>query len=430
MKAIVCNILLLLALAAPAGAVDRIKVSKQFSGQLKLALPLFREEQAARPDLAAPLTNLLLDDLILSGYFVPVPNRAFVAQAEQMDLRSGKVNLAEWKATGAEILVKGSFRVRAPKIEVEVRVVDLRKARQVFGKKYSIGLENWRSVIHKAADEITLALTGERGLARTQIAFVSPDRGERKIYLMEGSGQNWREIDTGRGIAINPDWSPDGRTLVYTGYTASFPWIFQDNLETGKRRILSSFPGLNAFPAVSPDGQWLALTLSKDGNNEIYRMRLDNRSLQRLTWSRGNDCSPTWSSDGSRIAFTSDRGGSPQIYLMNADGSNVRRLRLPGSYNTCPAWSPRGDLIAYSSRSGGSFDIYLVDLGAGQASRVTRDGADDEDPSWAPDGRHIVYSSRRGKSTNLFVVDILNPAPIQLTRGRECTSPAWGPYVY
>jgi len=421
---------LILLIVPHARSQTRIKVTKTFGGYLKFAMPLFPNLGTSAQNLDRSLTNLLIDDLILSGYFIPVANRRFVDEAQLLDKKSGKINVKEWRATGANILIKGSYRVEGNRINIDCKVVDLRKSRQVFGKKYSIGVDNWRKVIHALADEITRTLTGERGLARTQIAFVSTDQGEKKIYLMEGCGQDWRKINSGKGIAINPDWTPDGLALLYTSYSSGFPWVFYDNLESGRRKVLSSFPGLNAFPAVSPDGKWVALTLSMAGNNEIYRMRLDGSQQQRLTRSRGNDCSPSWSPDGRRIAFTSDRRGSPQIYIMNADGSRVTRLRLKGSYNSSPAWSPGGDMIAYSSRLDDKFEVCTVNLLSGKATRLTRNRWNDEDPSWAPDNRHLVYSSERFGQTNLFVLDILNPDPLQLTRGHNCTSPAWGPYMY
>ncbi|HPJ71788.1 MAG TPA: Tol-Pal system beta propeller repeat protein TolB [bacterium] len=421
----------LMAVAGAAGGQTRIKVSKHYADSMRMAVPLFANlGPAENSRMARSLTNLLIDDLTLSGYFLPVENRAFVEEAEQLDRRTGKLNLKEWAATGAQVLIKGGYSVEGGRITIECRVVDISKGRQVFGKQYALGAEAWRDGIHALADEIVRTLTGERGLARTQIAFVSSDRGEKAIYLMEGCGQNWRKINSGKGIAINPDWAPDGNALVYTAYSSGFPWVIYDDLASGQRRVIASFPGLNAFAAVSPDGRWVALTLSRDGNNEIYRMRLDGSSLERLTRSRGNDCSPSWSPDGTRLAFTSDRGGTPQIYIMNADGSNPRRLGLTGSYNSSPAWSPRGDMIAYSSLLDGNFEICIVDLDSGSAQRLTRNRWNDEDPSWAPDNRHLVYSSDRGGTTNLFVIDLLNPEPLQLTRGLACTSPAWGPYRY
>ncbi len=410
-------------------AQTRIKVSKRYAPQIDIAITLFENRGPTDRKLSPQLTNLLMDDLYLSGFFTPLTNKEFIAEAEALDWKTGKINLQEWSSLGAEVVIKGAYRVSGGKIAIECRAIDVSRGKQVYGKKFSgRPLDDRRKVIHKIADEIVTVLTGERGLAQTEIAFVSTRGGEKKIYTMEASGHEWRRVNSGPGLALSPDWSPDGRQLVYTSYSSNFPWVFLDNLARGKRKVLSAQPGLNAFPAVSPDGRWVALTLSRDGNNEIYKMSIDGRKLQRLTYGRANDCSPAWSPDGRKIAFTSDRRGSPQIYVMNADGKNVRRLKVSGNYNTSPAWSPDGELIAYASLSGGNFEIYAVNVKTGEVTRLTKNRYDDEDPSWAPDSRHLVYASKRGRFTNLFALDIFNPDPIQITRGEDCFSPAWGPY--
>ena len=410
------------------GKTRLITISGRYASQMRLAVDLFVPEVSGNQKLGTEMTNLLIDDLLISGFFQPVENKTFLAQASSLDRKTGKINLKEWISLGVEILIKGSYRVADDMITIQCRALRVLRGEQVYGKKYTGDISRWREIIHTIADEIVLSLTGSPGLARTEIAFVSLDAGEKKIYRMEAAGHKWRRIDTGPGFALFPEWGPDGNNIYYTSYRSGFPWIYRDNLETGKRTVISRRPGLNAFPAVSPDGRWILFTLSRDGNNEIYRIRLDGSGLRRLTYSRANDCSPAWSPDGRKIAYTSDRTGSPQIYIMDNDGKNSRRITRKGSYNTSPAWAPRGDLLAFSSRIGGDFELKTINLRTGESKVLTNNRADDEDPSWAPDGRHLVYTSRNGQFSNLYILDILNPDPVRITSARSCQSPAWSPY--
>ncbi len=414
--------------AGPVRGQVRIRVTGEYAPQLTVAVPDFQSRQPDGEELGARMADLVLDNLLLTGFFIPVENRQFVDEAEAVDRRTGKFNLAGWRAIGADVVIKGTFSRSDETITVECQAVSVSRGRQVYSRGYREPGNRWRNVILTISDEIVAALTGERGLSRTEIAFTSDHNGERKVFRMEAAGNNWRKIDSGPGLAVHPEWHPDGRSLAYTGYAYGFPWLFLDNLAAGRRRVLSAQPGLNAFPAISPDGRWVAFSLSRDGNPEIYKSRLDGSRLTRLTNHRATDCSPAWSPDGRRIAFTSDRGGSPQIWVMDADGGNVRRLTRQGTYNTSPDWSPRGDLVAYTSRLEGNFEICTVNVDTGEVTRLTRNNYQDKDPSWAPNGRHLVYSSRRGGRTSLFVIDSENPRPVQITSGRDCYSPAWGPF--
>ncbi len=410
-------------------AQTRIRISKEVAPRINVAVCLFENRGAGGENLAREMTNVLADDLLISGFFTPLPNNAFLQEAIDNDRRNGTTNLKEWASLGAEVVVKGGYTVSGDQVTVDCGAVSIGQAKQVYSRKYAKAKGQWPDVVHTMADEIVEALTGEKGLARTEIAFVSSDRGEKKICVMDASGHNWRQINSGKGMALYPDWSPDGTSLAYTSYASGYPWAVLDNLATGERTVLSSQPGLNAFPAISPDGKWVALTLSKDGNNEIYKITIGGKKPARLTYGSANDCSPSWSPNGSQIAFTSDRRGSPQIYIMDADGNNVRRLTTRGNYNASPAWSPRGNLIAYTSQIGGNFEICAVDTSTGQIYQLTRSPGSDEEPAWAPDGRHLVYSSRSGVTANLYTLDILNAAePVRITSGKDCFSPSWGPH--
>jgi TolB protein len=409
-------------------AQTRIRIRKDAAPRINVAVCLLENRGAGGDNLAREMTNVLADDLLISGFFTPLPNNAFVQEAIENDRRTGTTNLKEWAALGAEVVVKGNYALSGDRITVDCGAISVGKAQQVYSRKFANVQNKWPDTIHTIADEIVEALTGEKGLARTEIAFVSSDRGEKKIYLMDASGHNWRQINSGRGMALSPDWSPDGAKLVYTSYASGYPWAILDDLSSGERAVLSSQPGLNAFPAVSPNGKWVALTLSKDGNNEIYKITIDGKKPARLTYGSANDCSPAWSPDGNEIAFTSDRRGTPQIYIMDADGDNVRRLTTRGAYNASPAWSPRGNLIAYTSQIEGNFEICAIDVSTGETTQLTRNWGSDEEPAWAPDGRHLVYSSRQGGTTNLYTIDIQNPEPVRITSGKDCFGPAWGPY--
>ncbi len=421
--------LILLLLPVSGRGQTKIKVSGRYTPHLKVAVVDFASQGGGEAGWPKEMADLLTDNLTITGFFSPVENRQFVAEAEATDRRTKKINLPEWRALGADVVVKGYFTSTGDTVTVQCQAISVSRGRTVYSRGYRDAKSRWRDIILRMADEIVFALTGEKGLARTRIAFTSAANGEKKVYTMEASGHNWRKVNSGPGLALYPAWTPDGRSLAYTGYAYSFPWIFLDNLDTGKRRVISSHPGLNAFPAISPDGRWCAFSLSKDGNTEIYKMILDGSRLTRLTNSRANDCSPAWSPDGRWIAFTSDRSGNPQIYLMDAAGGNLRRLTRQSGYSTSPDWSPRGDLIAYTSRVGGSFDIFTVNVGTGEVIRLTGDRYQNEDPSWAPDGRHLVYSSRRGGRTGLFIIDSVNPQPVPVTGGQDCFTPAWGPFL-
>jgi TolB protein len=417
---------LVVSTASPSWAPEvRLSISKGFGEKVIIAVPLFVGEGAGLAG-AGDIREVLSFDLDNSGYFRTVENLAFVDDAERDDRRSEKIDFQEWRALGAEVLIKGEFRASTTEFTVEATVYDLAQGQAIFGRRYSGVPAQWRGAVHRLADDIIQRLTGEKGIATSRMAFVSNATGTKEIYVMDYDGENRKRITRDNTIAMYPDWFPNDHELVYTRVEGNRWETRRIDVGSGESGRITRFPGLNSFAAVSPRGDEILLTLSRDGNPEIYRVRVDGTDPRRLTYSRSTESSPCWSPDGRRLAFVSDRSGSPQVYIMGAGGGAEERITYEGSYNTSPDWSPEGDLIAYTSRIEGVFQICTVNVETKEVIRLTTGGGQKEDPSWAPDSRHLAYSMKSGGKSDIYMLDIYELVPVRLTGGAgDYLSPAW-----
>jgi len=285
-------------------------------------------------------------------------------------------------------------------------------------------------MVHRLADEIVFRYTGEPGIARTKIAYVSEQAGARELYVMDYDGYAPRQVTADGFLNLMPRWSPDRRFLVFTVYRSRLTQdIDMIELATGKRLTLVSLGGLNITPAFSPDGNDLVFATSQDGNSELYKLDTRTKVLQRLTNNSAGDLSPSWSPTGREMAFTSDRGGGPQIYLMSADGSNVRRLTFAGDYNAAPAWSPRGTWIAHVCRTQKrEYKLCLISPDGQQSRQITTGPGVDDSPSWSPDGRHLVFSSTLEGKSHIYMINWDGTELERLTSGGiHHSSPSWSP---
>ncbi|MCD4690089.1 Tol-Pal system beta propeller repeat protein TolB [bacterium] len=416
--------LLLFLLVGGANAQVHLSVSKEFGQKVIVAIPLFDVEGGTMVD-AAVVREVLEFDLGHSGYFSLVENMEFVDETEADDRVSGRIDFQEWSALGAEILVKGKVGGTLAEVFVEAMIYDLAQGKAIFGRRYVVPRDEWRAAVHSISDDIVFKLTGEIGIAKTRIAFVSGVTGSKEVYVMDYDGENRRRVTRQNAIAIYPDWFPGAREIAYTVIIGSRQECRRTTV-AGSGTRLTAFPGLNAFASPSPSGDDMLMTLSKDGNPEIYRLRADGSDPKRLTSGRSTESSPCWSPDERRVAFVSDRAGAPQIYVMSASGGTPRRVTLHGNYNTSPDWSPKGDLIVYTSRISGVYQICTVDVKSGEVTRLTTGSGQKEDPSWARDGRHVVYSMKQGSKADLYMIDMYELEPVRLTSGAgDYLSPAW-----
>ncbi len=257
----------------------------------------------------------------------------------------------------------------------------------------------------------------------------SPDGGQIAVGLY---GSIWRidlatseahELTYDQHYHSSPDWSPDGKWIVYTadhgGRTIQLQIL---NLETGESYPLTHDENLYTDPTFSPNGRQLAYVCTKpNGYFNIYV-----RPIQQGRWtgkaipltedhSYGKNrlyfgewdmhIQPTWMPGGKELLFVSNRGvplGSGHVWRMPVERLGIGKaqpiLKEQSLYRTGPHVSPDGKRFIYSS-TGGAADqfnhLYVLPTGGGAPYKLTFGAHDDFYPRWSPDGESIAYISNQ-----------------------------------
>ena len=318
-----------------------IEVNAPGNRQLKLAVDSPRTlDVPANPDSAKMVSDVISFDMNMSGV-VAAESRS--QQPSVKDFSLMNVDFVPWLSAGFDLLVRSEYSLKGEQLTIEFRLFDVINRKLLTAKRYLGTAKDLRRFSHSFADEILRAMTGEKGVFTTKIAYVSTQTGNKEIYIMDWDGHNPLPLTKNGSINMNPDFSPDGREIIFTSYKRGNPDLYRRSLSNPAEVVLSRRSGLNITGKWSPDGSKIALALSKDGDAEIYTLDKDGSHPVRLTINPALELYPAWSPDGKQIAFVSDRLGKPQIFVMNADGGEVRRLTTAGNYNVNPRWSPKGD---------------------------------------------------------------------------------------
>ena len=429
MGRIIIGLFVAACLANAAHAVITIKITESTEAKQSIAIVPFGWQHGGEAPLAE-IAAIVAGDLARTGQYEPVPFDSLPSRP----IRHEQINFKDWRLLGTNDLVIGNV---TPALDgqyvIEFQLYDVLRRKQVIGYQFTASQRLVRRVAHQIADEIYKELTGVRGAFDTRVAYVTEvteaDGSARyALAISDVDGHNEHVILDSPQPVMSPSWSPDGSKLAYVSFESGEPGIFIQDIATGERERIASFPGINGAPAFSPDGGHLAMTLSKDGNAEIYVMDLSTRRLRRMTRNVAIDTEPAWSPDGKSLVFTSDRGGKPQIYRIEVDGGRPERLTFEGSYNARPVYSPDGSRLALVHREDGRYRIGLFDM-ENRALQVLTDSELDESPSFAPNGRMILYATTDGAGSVLAAVSpdgrMHQRLAVQTGGVRE---PAWSPF--
>jgi TolB protein len=339
--------------------------------------------------LAQPVQKIDIE-AYAEGRTIPVSISGFtgeVADALKFDLRV--VGFEIVNGDTAQYQITGSNNGR-----LEGHVVDRLTKTSVLARAYERGSP--RAQAHAFADDIVLKLTGQPGIAQTKIAYKGETASGSEVFMADYDGHNPIQLTKDGSIVAAPCWMPGRRVIFYTSYRLGNPDIYSYDLDSGARKTVARYAGLNTSATVSPDGRQVAMIMSKAGSPDLYVANADGTGLRQLTRTKEDESSPCWSPDGHTICYVSRETGKAALYLISAGGGTARRLRVAGvSSPTEPDWSPDGKWIIFTSYTGtANFNLCRVPAEGGTAEVL----AAGEDPSWAANSRTVIFAKRvRGK---------------------------------
>ena len=251
------------------------------------------------------------------------------------------------------------------------------------------------------------------------------------------AGSLWRQnvdsrtaeqLTSDRGNDYQPDWSADGRWVVFARYNDDAVELWALDLRDGGTKQLTSGGAVNVEPRFSPDGTRIAfVSTSYKGHFHIFTGRFTNgeltevqqltpenvSSLPRYYYSQvDHEISPVWSRDGSEILFISNRGhihGTGGFWQMKAKpGAEPHELYYEETnWKARPDFSPDGKRIVYASYLGRSWhQLWVMPAAGGDVFPISYGDYDNTNPRWSPDGSRIAFISNRGGNTSLWIQTI------------------------
>jgi TolB protein len=317
-------------------------------------------------------------------------------------------------------------------------------------------------LLFKAAAAIALALTGTAAVAQREpvlkqidlphsyyfremylpqltsgpssVAF-SPD-GEVLVYSMAGS--LWRqrigsdqavELTYGPGYDYQPDWSPDGRHIVFARHNDNAIELWQLELPAGTHQQLTTGSAVNLEPRYSPDSRQLAyVSTAGSGHFNLFVASLDGdrlgaprpvvpareSSISRYYYSKhDHTINPSWTPDGKRLVFVTNREiayGTGDLCSAAVDGRSELQcfVREETSWRARPEVAPDGRRVLYSSYQGRQWhQLWLTTLAGDAQLPLTFGEFDVTQARWSPDGRRIAYISNEGGNVSLWVQEVV-----------------------
>jgi len=240
-----------------------------------------------------------------------------------------------------------------------------------------------------------------------------------------------QQLTAGPGYDYQPDWSADGRWVIYSSYRDDAVQLWIVDLASGSRTPLWSNGAVNVEPRFSPDAKRIAFVSTQyhrrfhiftadfaDGKiSNVQRLTGETKSpLPRYYYSAyDHEISPVWSRDGRELLYVSNRnhiygtGGfwrTPSRAVPDAaESAATREFHYEETnWKARPDLSPDGTRLVYGSYLGRSWhNLWVLPAGGGDAFPIGYGEWDQTNPRWSPDGTRVAFISNRSGNTEIGV---------------------------
>jgi len=253
------------------------------------------------------------------------------------------------------------------------------------------------------------------------------------IWKVDPKTGHATEITYNKRYHSSPNYSPDGKWLVYTAdenHTRIQLEIL--NVATGQTSALTDDKELYMDPVFSPDGNYLAyVSTQPNGYFNVYIRPIadgawageaipisrDERYARNRPYFGVWDMhmEPEWLQGGKELLILSNHEvplGSGAIWRVPAERygmENGRKILDEQSlFRTRPHVSIDGKRFIYSSTAGAADEfhhLYVLPVSGGYPYKMTFGDYEEFHPRWSPDGESIAFISNEGGLPQLVVME-------------------------
>jgi len=215
-----------------------------------------------------------------------------------------------------------------------------------------------------------------------RLAFVSGRASVRNdLWVHDLTRGVTQRLETGAVAIVGVAWSPDGESIVYTGWVGEEPpQIYRIPAAGGAPERLTDTDTYETASSVAPDGTIAYVSIVvKDFTTGLSGGEIGvlppGGSPQPLDLGQGSSTFPAFSPDGRWLAYVSDANGSENVYIRPYPGPGAPTLVTNASgpaLAVAPAWTRDGRRLYYKTGTPlpGSSQVMAVDVDTGDGLRV------------------------------------------------------------
>nr|WP_298923018.1 CehA/McbA family metallohydrolase [uncultured Allomuricauda sp.] len=215
------------------------------------------------------------------------------------------------------------------------------------------------------------------------------------LWLMDMEILEATRITSSAGIDSRPNWSPDGKQLVFVRDNSMDTQIVLLNLDSKEETILIDTEALDLDPVFSKDGRLVYYSSAKNGSFDLWQVNLSTNEHSIITESKSLERLPVPTLQGNKIVYLKKYGFSyDSIELWDMEkGTSTPLVEENFASQTAFSLSPDNQTLTYTWPNGDDYELRVLNISIPKSNMLlTKSEGLPLAPKFSSDGQWIYFA--------------------------------------
>ena len=203
---------------------------------------------------------------------------------------------------------------------------------------------------------------------------------------------------------MDPAPSPSNDKVVFSAKG----WLWIMDIQTSEATRITKSKDMDSRPNWSPDGRQIVFVRDDSADTDIVVLDLDANKETILVDTEAIDLDPIFSEDGKSIYYASAQNGSFDLWKLDLATMGSKNLTKGGTLERLPVPTKHEDRIVYLKKMGFSYDsIELLDIENESSTPLAEENFSSQASfTLSPDNKTLAYTWPNGSDYELRLLNI------------------------
>jgi len=236
------------------------------------------------------------------------------------------------------------------------------------------------------------------------------------LWIMDLQTLEATRITKSKDMDSKPNWSPDGRQIVFVRDDSADTDIVVLDLDSNKETILVETDAIDLDPIFSKDGNTIYYASAKNGSFDLWKLDLSTMGSEVITKGNTLERLPVPTNQEDRIVYLKKMGFSyDSIELLDLENESSTPLAEENfSSQASFTLSPDNITLAYTWPNDSDYELRLLNITIPKSNLLlTKSEGLPLSPKFSSDGRWIYFSEYNLQETSELKRVHINGGPSQ-----------------